>query len=357
MEEKPPPQGLEPQVSFLPKLHGQTNFYPFYFENLLDQEQKHFYGKNGYLLLLKELKIEVASQLDQCRCLWDEFSPNSSLFDTWDFRLAFWKGYRNPFYFLMLKKGKEILGLLPIWYEEDNNKRYTWFGSNWQEENKFFAKDPVLVSLLLAICPSPLVLGAISLEGLGKAKEFVDFQENDSKYILDLRGFSSSKDFLSSLKKKKRYNFKRDKKRIEAQEPKIIFDNFSDFKSLVSLCKERFKQKGEGTDWDDLRRIETFRHVIEIGRKKTSFEVRMITVVLKGRIAAVDLIALFKGCYYPLKCAYDVSRFPGIGNFVNLLEIDDAISLGMKRVDFLEISYGWKERWFQPIPLLKYEKG
>jgi len=28
----------------------------------------------------------------------------------------------------------------------------------------------------------------------------------------------------------------------------------------------------------------------------------------------------------------------------------------MKKIDFLQNNYQWKSRWFQEVPLLKYEK-
>ena len=53
----------------------------------------------------------------------------------------------------------------------------------------------------------------------------------------------------------------------------------------------------------------------------------MITVTTGSKIAGVDLVALFNNCYYTLKCGYDVKNFSGIGNFFNLFEIGDALSL------------------------------
>jgi len=68
------------------------------------------------------------------------------------------------------------------------------------------------------------------------------------------------------------------------------------------------------------------------------------------------LIALFNECYYTLICGYDVWNFSGIGNFLNLFEIDDAIRLGMKKIDFLQENYEWKNRLFDEIPLFMYRK-
>jgi len=43
-------------------------------------------------------------------------------------------------------------------------------------------------------------------------------------------------------------------------------------------------------------------------------------------------------------------------HYMNLFEIDDAISLGMKKIDFLQNNYEWKERWFEAVPLFKFRK-
>jgi len=51
-----------------------------------------------------------------------------------------------------------------------------------------------------------------------------------------------------------------------------------------------------------------------------------------------------------------VAEFSGIGNFINLLEIDDAIKLGMQKIDFLQNNYQWKSRWFESQPLFKFQK-
>lgn len=301
--------------------------------------------------------MEIVTEVGRCRELWREFSPQQTLFDTWEFRFAFFKGYRHTPHFLLIKNGAENLALLPLWYEKDKRK-YFWFGSWWQEENRFFAKDPALLPLLLHLCPSPTYLNAVSLKDASFAQDFIKFTPDDPKYILDLTQISSVDDFLANLKKKKRYNLKRDKRVIEAQKPQVIFDNFADFDTLVTLSNERFRQKGETTDWEeDSRRLEAFRQVVALGQKGASYRVRMMTVKIGGQTAGVDLIALFNGCYYPLKCGYDVKSFPGIGSFVNLLEIEDALNLGMEKMDFLEIGYGWKDKWFEEVPLLKYEKN
>lgn len=313
------------------------------------------YFTNGNAGLIKSLTLEIVSDIEETKELWQEFSGNQTLFDTWEFRAAFYEAYLPRLHFVVLRSPTEIVGLLPLQYEQDQRK-YFWFGSWWQEENKFMVKDEMYIPLLLAACPRPVNLNAISHEIPAWIKQVIEFEADDPKYVLKLDGIKSIDDYLATLNKKKRYNLRRDWRLIEELKPEISLDNFDDLDGLIGLAKTRFKQKGEETDWEDERRVEAFRKVIAYGQKEISYKIRMITVKIGGKLAAVDMIALYQGCYYPLKCGYNVGEFPGIGNYVNLLEIKDAIELGVGKMDFLEIGYGWKDKWFDEVPLLKYVK-
>jgi CelD/BcsL family acetyltransferase involved in cellulose biosynthesis len=313
----------------------------------------------GSLFILKH-KIVVVSDIKECEKLWREFSPNLTLFDTWEFRFSFYEAYKYQPHFLVLKKNGENLALLPLWYEDKNFykknlKRYTWFGSDWQEENRFFAKDKNYVPILLSFAPSPLHLNAISKEEFEALKGKINFEEDEAKYILDLKGFKNHEDYLMTLKKNTRRNLRKDRNRILKQNPEIVIDNFSSFDAMVELAKKRFKERGEDTDWDDPRRIEAFKNVIRFSGK--SYKARMIEVKIDGKMAGVDLICIFNKTYFAVKCGYNISEFSGIGNFINLYEIDDAIKLGMEKIDFLQNNYQWKNKYFPAVPLYKFEKN
>ena len=310
-------------------------------------------SRNSYSSLLKTLQIEIISDISSCSALWERFSPQKSLFDVWEFRLAFYKAYKYKPYFLLLKNRSEELALLPLWYEDDK-MRYRWFGGDWQEEVRFLSKHLKYIPILLSLAPSPLLLNAIAEDSIRPLERKIRFEEDDPKFVLALREFRNHEDYLTTIRKKTRQNLRRNKRRIEKQNPRMVINDFSNFEYLVRLSKERFQQKREETDWEDLRRVEAFRKVIGLAGK--SYKIRMISVLIGKQIAGVDLIALFKGCYYTLRCGYNVRDFPGIGSFFNLLEIDDAIRLGMKKIDFLQDSYEWKDIFFQRIPLFKYEK-
>ncbi len=324
------------------------------------------YLKKKPASFLKNLKYEIITEISECQKLWEEFSPKESLFDLWDFRLVFYQAYqktREP-YFVLLKKGEKKIGLLPLWYESDR-KKYFWFGGWWHEDNKFFLKEPLFAPVLLSLSPKPVYLNGIApsmLDYLIINEEFKKFQPEDPKYVLDLSEIKSFDDYLKKLKKSRRHNLKKDRKRIDKQNPEVIINNFSDLEHLISLSRQRFKDKEangyrdvceEERGWEDPRYIETFRNLIE--NKSKDFDLRMLTVKINDKIAGVDLVAIYKDCYYALVCGYDVNNFPGIGNYLNILDIKEATSMGLKKIDFLQNNYQWKDKWFQSTPLLGYE--
>lgn len=307
--------------------------------------------------LIEFLQVEVVTDIDYCRQLWNEFSPQKTLFDTWDFRFAFWQGFRYPPYFILLKSGVENVGVLPLWYETDKDK-YFWFGSWWQEENTFFVKDSQFLPFLLSLIPDKVHLNGIKTEQIdNRLMELFPFEKDDSKYVLDLKDINSLDDYLLSLKKKLRQNLRRDKKRIESLKAKVVINNFANFKDLIAISKRRCREKNNVSDFEDKRYITVFRKILALGRTTDVFETRMITVLVKKQVAAVDIAIIYNGVYYVLLGANDISNFPGIGNFINLIEIEDAIRLRLKKIDFLAENQNWKDKWFQETTLLKYEKN
>jgi hypothetical protein len=297
------------------------------------------------------MEIEIVKEISKCEKLWKSFSPKISLFDIWEFRFAFYEAYRYQPYFICLKENGEIKAILPLWYEDDQN-RYTFFGGEWMEENRFLTKDFNYIPELLKNCPVPAYLIGIKVPKSAPNCIWNILEKDEPKCIVILKGIEKVSDYLKTLRKNWRKSMKKDVKRIVARNVKVIVNNFSDFEKLVELSKKRIVD----ADWNDPRRKRAFENILKI----KNIQLRMLSYLIEDRIAGVDLIAIFNDCYYTLKCGYDVENFSGIGNFANYYNIKDAINLKMKRVDFLQRlteSSKWKSNYFQEVPLYKYVKS
>lgn len=316
-----------------------------------------FFSENGYANLSKNLHFKIENTLKNCEVLWRKFSPSLSVFNLWEIRESFYNGYKYAPHFITVYKEQNLAGVLPLWFNTDPTfgktmsdwQKYTWFGSNWPEDNTFFVTEEEIIPLLLLAAPKPLELACIKPQ---KSYEFLkDYPgftlEEDKKYFLNLSHVTTLDDFLSHLKKKKRYNLRRDRKRILALKPKIIIENHQNLENMFQLSIERFRQKypdepSEQSAFEDERRKEVFRSLVG---NASDYQVRLITTIINNKIEAVEFGLVYNKTYYALNAGVDVSHFSGLGVFSNLLVIEDALKLGCGKIDFLESDNNWKDSW------------
>lgn len=319
--------------------------------------QSNFLNETEYENFSEKFGIKLSKNLSECKELWNKFSPNKSVFDLWEIRDAFYQGYKFIPYFLSFYQNSENVGVLPLWFNANPTfgktasdfAKYTWFGSNWPEDNVFFVKNVNLIPLLLLSCPKPVELACISPEKSYEfLKEIPGFTlEEEEKYYLDISHVRTLDDFLSKLKKKKRYNLRRDKKRITALSPKIVMGDKIILEEMFKLSIERFCQKypdepSEHSAFEDERRKEVFRSLMTNAK---DYQVRLITTILDNKIEAVEFGLVYNKTYYALNAGVDVSHFSGLGVYSNLLVIEDALNLGCTKIDFLESDNNWKASW------------
>lgn len=305
---------------------------------------------------MNSLSTRVVSDIDLCRELWTEFSPKKTFYDLWDFRIEFWKVFQyKPHFIVLSKKGKNV-GLLPLWHISDK-KGYFWFGdigdtNDWMEENNFWVKDAVYLKPLLETLPTPISLVNLTIDCFRSAEGFVPFQKHNPKNVLSIGTYKSVEDYLMTLSRKLRGNLVRDRRIIGAQNPKIIIDNFSDFDTLIRMNIARHKESA----FKNPKTVQAFHGLIRTALEKKAFQVRMVSVYIDDKPAGFDFIFIYNGVYCPLLCANDVSNFSGIGNFMNLYDIKDAIDLRMKEIDFAEGGENYyKNRLFPVIEQYKIE--
>lgn len=138
-----------------------------------------------------------------------------------------------------------------------------------------------------------------------------------------------------SIPKKLRSNLRGDRNRMQAQGMTIIEDRFEDFKTLVALNTAAF----EDSPFHEQRLVSVCETIVAVGRGSAPYRSRMLTAEVGGKIAAVDCMFLFGSTCYDMLCGSDTGSFSGVGNAMQLQDIDDAIRQGMTVVDFAEADY------------------
>lgn len=297
---------------------------------------------------------QIVTSLNECKKLWQKFSPNQTIYDIWEFRLAFYLAYQHQPHFIVLYHHQIPVGLIPLWFDI-GKQHYDWFGSYWHEHNNFWVTDPKYLPLLLRSLPIPSVLRAINPSQIQQLNHQLPpsfiLEPDEPTFSLKLNQINNHNNYLLTLKKKTRYNLKRDWQKITQLHPTVTYDRFDDILALIALNTQRFLDKGEEPDCLDPRRAQAFKNLLILALESQKYQIRMISIEIEHQLAVVDLIAIYQKTYYSLKGGSDLRKFPGIGNYINLLEIDDACNLGMKKIDFLQSPQGWKNAWFEPQQL------
>jgi hypothetical protein len=331
-----------------------TTASPYPIQILREDPWHDFTKHNGYIPLAKRLMLKVISDIDECEDVWNDISPNRKLFDLWEIRKSFFESYKSDPYFLTIfeQKGlkENLLGVLPLWVDDDDYKgQYAWYGGYWPEENNFFVRDLEVIPLLLMAAPSPLCLQCIDpIPDYDFLESLHGFSfEKDKKYFMNLSKYHTVNEYLTSLKKKKRYNIKRDRKIILANHPNVILNNFSHLERLFELNIARFRGKyvdtpSEYSIFEDIRQKNLFRKFIANSHVA---EPRMISTVINGNVEAVEMGFIFNRTYYALSSGANIMKYSGLGVYSNLLVIEDALKNGCEKIDFFEGDYNWKDSW------------
>lgn len=312
-----------------------------------------FTKQNGYIKLAKTLHLRVESDRNKLRELWEQFSPNVSAFDLWDVRRAFADGYQfDPYFVTLFIPGKDhenVVGILPLSVDEGPEPpKYIWFGSNWPEDNTFFVNDPELIPLLLFAAPESLRVDCIQMQPKYEFLKTVPgfSKDKEKKYFLDISKYATLADYLTILKKKKRYNIKRDRKRIQSLSPTIQINTYDHIEELFRLNILRFRQKfnndpDERSTFENDRQKDAFRNLVKNAGK---YQARIISTIINGEVAAVELGLAYNKTYYALNAGAAIAKYSGIGVYSNCLVLEDAQRLGCTKIDFLE-GHSWKDSW------------
>lgn len=301
------------------------------------------------------MNVTVEQNPGRCEILWRHFSPLATLFDVWEFRATFADGFERPPFFVVAWDHDIPVGLLPLWWVEESSA-YFWWGDtgdecHWQEENQVWARDDDVLALLLASVPRPCILNNVTPHAAEALRPHGIVERANDKQILTLSPFETTEDYLLNLPKKQRSTVRGAVRKMEALEPHLVLNDPSHLAKLIQFNRARFPD----SPLSDPRLVRSFERLFLAGqRSPCPYQSQLMAVCVGPDVAGVDLIFMFNGIYTPYLCGNRVDRFPGVGHFLNLHDINDAILRGFDTIDFLESDPGsYKESFFETIPQFK----
>lgn len=296
------------------------------------------------------MKHVVYTDPEQCRQIWKKKWPVKELSDLWDVRFCFHESYQNPMQFHTIEQNGRIRGFLPLsWNKESDQFVFfpgeIWKGKTWLEQNRMIADTPEILGILLDAVQESAHLRYLSWHPVFEGMDGVSEDETGYLFYPGMYDFSFENYWLG-FSGKSRKKIRNEMKKLEAQELTFRFNTLKDIDRMFALNRAAF---ADHSYFKDPRFYEAFERLADF--LSESGMLRIVTVLVKGKVAAVDLGGIFNHTY-TLFAGGTHPDFPGIAKLINLHHMEWACQKRFTSVDFLCGDFNWKKRFhLSPRPL------
>ncbi|MBI9075213.1 MAG: GNAT family N-acetyltransferase [Desulfatibacillum sp.] len=299
-------------------------------------------------------RISLVNDQDLVARLWATHMPEpGNVFDLWETRMCFDRSFRRPVLAVVASDGLgQTTGFLPLsWVEETAKWVYfpgeTWKGKTWLEGNLIPARDPETMEALLEAIPGDAYLRY--LDPMAQAFPYPGADQDEVGYLFFPERYSNNyQEYLQSFPRKTIKKLLGEMARLESRGVTYRFDSMEDAQRLLQMNLEAF---GPESYFFDSRFSTGFENLL--AWLKQNNLLRITTVLIEGRVAAVDVGALWRGHYSILAGGVD-QEFPGVAKVINFHHLERACAEKLNCVDFLCGNFNWKERLrLIPRPLME----
>jgi hypothetical protein len=294
-------------------------------------------------------KIRIASDLEECRQIWQHVMPAESIADLWEVRNCFQRHFGHRPNFIVAEDSRGICGLLPLsWIEESRCYGYfpgeIWHGRTWLEKNRIYSRGGTQPSDLLARIHAPYHLRyLLPYPGWSHAEMAIDeigYLFLPPQYDFEIQNY------YHEFSHKSIKQILREVAAIEDLGVAYRYDDLADFDLMVEMNISRF---GADSYFYDSRFKEGFRSLVNL--LNTQGWLRFTTVLINGEPAAVDMGCVYRGVYTVMAGGTN-SRYRGVAKLINLHHLQRACQQRLQKVDFLCGDFHWKKQFhLTPRPL------
>jgi hypothetical protein len=266
-------------------------------------------------------------------------------------REAFAGSFNRPLHVVVAEKdGGRPAGFLPLcWIEEGGCFGFfpgeTWQGKTWLEQNRLRAVDEEAARQLLNAVPEEAHIRYLVPEPWHAMAPEVRKDEVGYLFLPGCFGYDFQQ-YWNLFSGKSRKQLNREIAGLSAHGLSWRFDHFPDVPIMFRMNMEGF---GEYSYFSDSRFLYGFETLME--RLSSNGMLRVTTLLLGGKVAAVDVGAVWNNTYTVLAGGAS-PEFPGVAKMINFHHLERACRERFDSVDFLCGDFGWKARFhLTPRPL------
>ena len=289
------------------------------------------------------LKVVAYTDLESARRLWQRHWPRQCLFDLWPVRSCFQEQYNHRPYFLIAVQGDHVRGMLALsWIDGVQSYGHfpgeLWQGKTWLEQNKIPADSGEVIRAMIDHVPAEGLIRYISLEKDNMHLPWAQVDEIRYFFLPALHGYCFET-YMRSFSSKTRKKMRCEADRLEARGLTYRYNCLADIELMFRLNTERYHDQSYFSDVRFLRSIEVLAAWLHANGL-----LRVTTVLIGGKVAAVDLGAVFNSTYTVFAGGVHAD-FTGVAKLINFHHIKWACGRRLAEVDFLCGDFNWKNRF------------
>jgi hypothetical protein len=287
--------------------------------------------------------IRTETSLQECRKLWDQFSPGKDAWDDWDLMYAFHDQDKHRFNFLVHEDDNgEPDGMVPLVHDTQKNRYMQMAGS--YPDGRFLWIHMEDFPEFFEAFPERTVLFDLRESWVNELLErfpqyATNFGEQDQRYHLVPAEFGY--DFMNhidSWSTEKRQKFHYDLRKAKKYEPVLRWSNDNEADRFIELVNDNFGAESDYSNEDDAKEL---RRVIDelhrSGRLKT------LTIEVDGVKQAVAMSLLHNNKMVALYASSN-NDYNNLGKLLNVETIQEGCRLRVDEVSFMT-GMQWKANW------------
>ena len=277
--------------------------------------------------------IKIINDQTECYSIWNSIVDIKTLYDEWDFRLAFYNS-TNPLHFITIFDNEAPVALLPL---QNNTIKgyYEFWGGNFMENNRIFTKPGFenLRSTIIESLPSRTILRCITPEDLIIQNLPID----DYTYKLNIQDYIDLDSYLAIFNSKHRANMLKTLERINSLQPDFSLNDTGNVAKLISLNQQ---QHGAESLFNDPEIYNAFFKLLD-----SKFNITIQSIIHQDAIQSVSFSITHNNTFYVLMAGSNRDFASGIGTYEKLKAFEFAISNKFDYIDFARADCNWKESW------------
>jgi len=294
--------------------------------------------------------IRTYTETEECRHIWERLWPDDCFFDLWPVRSCFNQAFNRPLHFQVFEQDNVPKGMIALcWIKEQESYGHfpgeTWKGETWLEQNKIISSTADMSMALIDSLPGTVHLRYLTHDSFFQTRGAIHQDEIGYLFLPQKYGYSFDQ-YRGEFSGKTRKKMNAEMAKLERQTVTIRHNRLSDVDLLFKMNIQAFEKDSY---FSDQRFLTAFERLVSYMTNNDM--IRVTTVLIGGKTAAVDVGALYKGTYTILAGGTS-PEFKGIAKLINFHHIEWACKQKIKMVDFLCGNFNWKERFhLTPRPL------